>query len=130
MSNNSPILSIRNASLSFAKKLLFSDLSINIFARDRVCLIGKNGVGKTTLMNAIIGTFDLDEGERQISPNTSIGYLSQNENIEQNISARKFLQNGLNLDEEKTYLIDIICEKLEIDQNALTQNLSFIWREL
>lgn len=124
MSNNSPILSIRNASLSFAKKLLFSDLSINIFARDRVCLIGKNGVGKTTLMNAIIGTFDLDEGERQISPNTSIGYLSQNENIEQNISARKFLQNGLNLDEEKTYLIDIICEKLEIDQNALTQNLS------
>lgn len=124
MNNNSPILSIRNASLSFAKKLLFSDLTVNIFARDRVCLIGKNGVGKTTLMNAIIGSFDLDEGERQISPNITIGYLAQNENIEENISARKFLQNGLNLDEEKAYLIDIICEKLEIDQNALTQNLS------
>jgi len=124
MSNNSPILSIRNASLSFAKKLLFSDLTINIFPRDKICLIGKNGVGKTTLMNAIIGKFELDEGERQISPNIKIGYLAQNEEIAGELSVKQFLQDGLKIDEEKSYLIDIICDKLEISQNDLTKNLS------
>ena len=37
-----------------------------IFAGDKICLIGKNGVGKSTLMNALLGKVDFDEGERII----------------------------------------------------------------
>ena len=48
-----PLLSIREATISFAKKTLFENLHLNLFPRDRICLIGKNGVGKTSLMNAI-----------------------------------------------------------------------------
>ena len=59
-----PLLSIRNATISFAKKTLFENLNLNLFPRDRVCLIGKNGAGKTTLINAIFGSIDLDIGER------------------------------------------------------------------
>ena len=55
-----PVLSLRQATISFAKKILFENLDLHLFAKDRVCLIGKNGVGKTTLMNAIANRFDLD----------------------------------------------------------------------
>jgi ATP-binding cassette subfamily F protein uup len=119
-----PLLAVRQATISFAKNTLFEDLSFNIFPRDRICLIGKNGVGKTSLMNVIAGSFELDHGERWIAPHSTLGYLTQSEKLPENISVFDFIMSGLALDEHKTYLIDIVCDNLKIDKNALTQNLS------
>lgn len=119
-----PILTIKNTAISFAKKAIFSDLSFNIFAQDKICLIGKNGVGKSTLMNAIIGNIEFDEGERIIKPNLKIGYLDQSEKITQNLSIYDYIKADLELDEHKKYLIDIICEKLEINPNDKTHEIS------
>ena len=121
---NSPLLSIREATISFAKKTLFENLHLNLFPRDRICLIGKNGVGKTTLMNAIVGNFDLDYGERWIMPHAVVGYLSQNEKLPKNVTIFDFIMDGLKIDEHKTYVVDIVCDHLEIDKNALTHTLS------
>ena len=121
---NSPLLSIREATISFAKKTLFENLHLNLFPRDRICLIGKNGVGKTTLMNAIVGNFDLDCGERWIMPHAVVGYLSQNEKLPKNVTIFDFIKDGLKIDEHKTYVVDIVCDHLEIDKNALTHTLS------
>ncbi|MBU6339794.1 MAG: ATP-binding cassette domain-containing protein [Rickettsiales bacterium] len=120
----SPLLSIRDATISFAKKILFENLHLNLFAGDRICLIGKNGAGKTSLMNAIAGKFDLDVGERFIMPNITLGYLSQSENLPANITVFDFIKEGLKIDEHKSYIIDIICDHLEIDKDSFTQNLS------
>ncbi len=121
---NSPLLSIRNATISFAKKTLFEDLNLNLFPRDRVCLIGKNGVGKTSLMNVIAGTMELDEGERWIMPSSNTGYLLQNEELPYNIKVYNYILSNLIIDEHKKYLVDIVCQNLQIDSNALTHNLS------
>ncbi len=121
---NSPLLSIREATIFFAKKTLFENLHLNLFPRDRICLIGKNGVGKTTLMNAIVGNFDLDCGERWIMPHAVVGYLSQNEKLPKNVTIFDFIMDGLKIDEHKTYVVDIVCDHLELDKNALTHTLS------
>ncbi len=121
---SSPLLSIRDATISFAKKTLFENLHLNLFPRDRVCLIGKNGVGKTTLMNAIAGYFDLDLGERWVSPHCTIGYLTQSEKLPLNQTVFDFIISGLKIDEHKSYLVDIVCDHLQIDKTNLTQNLS------
>jgi ABC transport system ATP-binding/permease protein len=122
--SNSPLLSIRNATISFAKKTLFEDLSLNLFAKDRVCLIGKNGVGKSTLMNIIVGQIALDEGSRWLMPGCSVGYLTQSPKVQDNISALNYIMGALQNDEHKQYLADIICDKLQIDPEALMGNLS------
>ena len=83
---SAPILSVREATISFAKKILFENLHFNIFPRDRVCLIGKNGVGKTTLMNVIAGEFDLDCGDRFLTPGAVCGYLTQSEKLPKNLT--------------------------------------------
>jgi len=119
-----PLLSIRDATISFAKRTLFENLSFNIFPRDRICLIGKNGVGKTTLMNVIAGSFELDAGERWMAPNSILGYLTQSEKLPANFTVFDYIMSGVKIDEHKSYLIDIVCEHLKIDKNALTQNLS------
>ncbi len=124
MTKTPPLLSVRGATISFAKKTLFEDLAFNIFPRDRICLIGKNGVGKTTLMNVISGDFDLDLGERWIAPQSVLGYLTQSEKLPKNVSVFDFIMSGLAIDEHKSYLVDIICDHLKIDKNAFTQNLS------
>lgn len=122
--SNHPLLSIREATISFAKKTLFEGLHLNLFARDRICLIGKNGVGKTTLMNAIVGQIDLDVGERWVMPGSVIGYLSQNEKMPKGLTVFDFIMSGMKTDEHKSYVIDIVCENLEIDKTSLTDNLS------
>ncbi len=119
-----PLLSIRDATISFAKKVLFENLHLHLFPRDRVCLIGKNGVGKTSLMNAIAGQFDLDCGERWITPHAIVGYLTQSEKLPSGLTVFDFIMSGIKLDEHKTYLIDIVCDHLKVDKNAFTQNLS------
>ncbi len=121
---SSPLLSIRSATISFAKRILFEDLSLNLFSDDRVCLIGKNGAGKTSLMNAIYGKIDFDCGSRWITPRAKIGYLEQNEKMPQNISVERYILDEVQLDDHKSYLVDMICEKLEVDKNALTHTLS------
>ncbi len=120
----SPILSIREATISFAKKILFENLHLNLFPRDRICLIGKNGVGKTTLMNAIAGQFEMDTGERWIMPSAVLGYLSQSETLPPNMTVADFILSDLKIDEHKLYVIDIVCDHLQIDRNAMTHNLS------
>ena len=122
--NNSPILSLRNITISFAKKIIFENLNLNLFSSDRVCLIGKNGVGKSTLMNCIANLIDLDFGERWIAPNIIMGHLTQSEKILENISIFDFIKQDIKLDDHKEYLIDIICDKLKLDKNQITSNLS------
>ncbi len=126
---NHPLLSIRNATISFARKILFENLSLNLFPRDRVCLIGKNGVGKTTLINAIFGSTELDIGERWIMPNCVLGYLSQSEDMPKGITVLEYMmqtlrENHLENSEHKSYVIDIVCQNLQIDKDAYLENLS------
>lgn len=121
---SSPLLSIRSATISFAKKILFEDLSLNLFMGDRVCLIGKNGAGKTSLMNAIYGKIEFDAGNRWIMPSAKIGYLEQNEKMPKDITVERYILDEVRLDDHKSYLVDMVCEKLEVDKHALTHTLS------
>ncbi|MCK4537278.1 MAG: ABC-F family ATP-binding cassette domain-containing protein [Candidatus Krumholzibacteria bacterium] len=58
-------------------KPLFSELSFAVGPYERVCVIGKNGKGKTTLLKTIAGKLPPDEGEVLFNPTVSSGYYEQ-----------------------------------------------------
>jgi len=68
---------IRAENLSKAyDRVLFRNISFNIYRNARIGLIGKNGVGKSTLLKGLIGKVKLN-GNISIPPSTKIGYFSQ-----------------------------------------------------
>lgn len=56
---------------------LFRDLSFRVEATDRVAIIGKNGKGKTTLLNVLSGLEKQNTGSIKNNPNTVLGYYRQ-----------------------------------------------------
>jgi len=62
---------------SFGGQLLFDDLSLNINRREKIGLVGRNGHGKSTLFQMILGTIEKDSGNINIPKNYRIGYLEQ-----------------------------------------------------
>ena len=72
-----PILSWEGLGLQQGGGWLFRDLDLHVGPRDRLALIGRNGVGKTTLLKMIADRIDADRGERKIKPGTRIVMLEQ-----------------------------------------------------
>jgi ATP-binding cassette subfamily F protein 3 len=71
------MITISNLSKSYAKKVLFNNLSLTINPGEKVGLIGPNGAGKTTLFSLILGETESDSGNIQVNKNIRIGYLPQ-----------------------------------------------------
>ncbi len=71
------LLELRNISLSFSHPPLLDSISISIEKGERICLIGRNGEGKTTLLKIISGEICPDSGERLILNNSYFTYLQQ-----------------------------------------------------
>jgi len=72
-----PILSWEGLGLQQGGRWLFRDLDLHIGPRDRLALIGRNGVGKTTLLKLIDNRIEADLGLRSIQPGTRIVMLEQ-----------------------------------------------------
>src|SRR6187399_1581949 len=74
---DAPILSWEELGLQQGGRWLFRDLDLHVGPRDRLALIGRNGVGKTTLFRLIAGQIEADRGKRSIQPGTRIVVLEQ-----------------------------------------------------
>jgi len=71
------LLKINNLKKTFGGNVLFDNLSLEINSMDKVALIGRNGVGKSTLVKIILNEIAPDSGEIFIFRQAKIGYLSQ-----------------------------------------------------
>lgn len=70
-------IQIEHLTKSFGDLLLFDDISFGISAGQRVALIARNGMGKTTLLNIIAGIEDYDNGNISFKRDLRVGYLEQ-----------------------------------------------------
>lgn len=58
-------------------KILFQNVSLSLNSRQRLGVIGRNGIGKTTLLKILMGLEKQDYGNISISPSISISYYAQ-----------------------------------------------------
>jgi len=71
------MLQLSKVSKSFAGRVLFDDVSLQLNPGDRVGLVGPNGAGKTTLLSIILGELSPDSGKVFMDRGLSFGYLPQ-----------------------------------------------------
>lgn len=75
------VVKAENLSKSYGNKKVLENLDFEIVRGDKVALVGKNGVGKTTLTKIIAGLISY-QGVCNLGSNVSLGYYSQNQNDE------------------------------------------------
>ena len=72
------VLRIKDLAKSFDGKEIFSNLNLDIYRGDRIGVIGKNGVGKSTLLKIINGMEKQSKGDFKVGDRVKIGYYDQN----------------------------------------------------
>ena len=101
------MLKIENLSVSYGETLILRDVSLEVRAGEMVCLMGRNGVGKTTLLKSIMGLLNAGAGRIQfngiditqatpdVRARAGIGYVPQWREIFPQLTVLENLQVGL-----------------------------------
>jgi len=75
---NSNMLEVEDLSFGYDyKEMLFTGLNFKVEQGDKVCVIGKNGKGKSTLLKLLIGAIKQINGIIKLNTKTEIGYFGQ-----------------------------------------------------
>lgn len=88
------MISIENLKVEFGVKPLFHDVSFVVNDKDRIALVGKNGAGKSTLLKIIAGLQKPTMGNVAIPTDTTIGYLPQVMNLQDDTTVRQETQKA------------------------------------
>ena len=72
------ILKIKSLSKNYDQKVIFNDVDLSISNGDKIALIGKNGMGKSTFIKSIVKDIQYD-GEIELGHQVMIGYFAQDE---------------------------------------------------
>ena len=111
-----PVLSLSKLSMAFGERELFRDMSFEVEARDKVGLIGRNGVGKTTLFKIICGELEPTAGVVAAERGLRIGYMEQHACSHGNRSIYDELESVF--DELKAMKKEIDSLTIAIDRGA------------
>ena len=72
------VLNARNISFAYRRgDPVIKDLNLTINPRDRICVVGKNGKGKTTLLKLLAGVLPPQQGQITYNPNVTLGFFEQ-----------------------------------------------------
>ncbi|TXJ03239.1 MAG: ABC transporter ATP-binding protein [Neisseriales bacterium] len=71
------LVTLADGQIGYPDKPLINNVKLQIFANDRIGLLGKNGKGKTSLIKAIIEQTSLLSGTLEMNPKIKIGYFAQ-----------------------------------------------------
>ncbi|MEQ8823150.1 MAG: ATP-binding cassette domain-containing protein [Filomicrobium sp.] len=118
-----PLLTLKDIHLTFGGTPLLTGADLVVSAGERVCLVGRNGSGKSTFLKIAAGVVEPDRGERFVHPNAVIRYLPQEASFEGFATTREFVEAGLKpTDDPHEALMALYAFGLTGEEE--TQNLS------
>ena len=76
-SSGKRVIELQGVSHGYDGRLLFDDFSLTVLRGDRIGLVGNNGVGKTTLLNIMLGRIEPDRGSVKFGTRLEVAYFDQ-----------------------------------------------------
>ena len=109
-----------------ASNPLIRDFNLTVNTGERICVVGKNGKGKTTLLKLLAGTVAPQQGDVQYHPDTTQGFFEQT-NIASLIDTRtveeEILYAGSDIDRQ---LARNICGSMLFEQDDALKKISVL----
>jgi ABC transport system ATP-binding/permease protein len=129
-----PIVRLDHVSLSFGLKPLLDDVALQIRKGERVCLLGRNGEGKSSLLQLITRQIAPDSGEVWVRPGSRVASLAQEVSAASDAAVRDVVMSGFasvaaaHADWQAELQADQVIARLQLDGAAPMSALSGGWR--
>ena len=88
------LLNLEKVTKSYGVRILLDEVSLGVAEGERIGIVGRNGDGKTTLLNLMAGRETPDEGRVSLSRGLHIGYLDQRDLLDDTHSVREVVLAG------------------------------------
>lgn len=122
------LISLQEVSLGFGGPLLLEDINLQIERGERVGLLGRNGMGKSTLLKLVNGDLSPESGVSARSQNLGVAYLPQEVpqglggTVAEVIASGLQGTNGSGMDDETAWQrqiqIEQVISRMDLDGNA------------
>jgi len=89
------LLNLERVSKSYGVRPLLTEVSLGVAAGERIGIVGRNGDGKTTLLEVMTGLEEPDTGRVSRSRGLLVGYLHQGDELDDTHSVREAVLGGL-----------------------------------
>ena len=129
-----PMLSIRNLHKAYGKKQVLTGLNLEVYPGELFGFIGKNGIGKSTTIDCVIGSKKFDEGtitlngydikEEPIEAKSSFGYVASEPSCYEVMTGYEYLEFVASIYEitEGDFVrnYQYLCRRLSLDEKELS----------
>jgi ATP-binding cassette subfamily F protein uup len=128
------LLSVQDLSKSYGHRPLFTGLSLDLRAGERVGLVGPNGAGKSTLLKLMAGREEADAGTRSVRRGARVGYVAQDDRFAagetvQTVLLAALAEESIEDHERETRAAATLTQMGFIDANQPADILSGGWRK-
>jgi ATP-binding cassette subfamily F protein uup len=128
-----PILRLDKVSLSFGLKPLLDHADLQVRRGERVCLLGRNGEGKSSLLQLVTRQILPDSGEVWVRPGVRVATLAQEVSAASEERVRDVVLAGIDAghgeeDWQAQLQVDQVMARLELPEDAPMSSLSGGWR--
>ncbi|KEC54963.1 ABC-F family ATP-binding cassette domain-containing protein [Bartonella rochalimae] len=118
------VLEARKISKSYGDRILVKDFSWRLQRGDRVGLVGRNGIGKTTLLSVLIGQEPADHGIIKRGYNLSMALLDQQRTVNEEETLAQYLTGGrgdtLLINGQEKHVVSYMKDFLFLPEQART----------
>ncbi|HET6956306.1 MAG TPA: ATP-binding cassette domain-containing protein [Vicinamibacterales bacterium] len=129
-----PLVTLDRVSIAYGHLPLLDAVALQVEARERVSIIGRNGTGKSTLLKILSDEIPPDSGTVWRQPSLRVARLEQDVPLSAHRSVFEVVAEGHthHLEEDEAWLrehhVDLILSRLELPADAIVDTLSGGWR--
>jgi ATP-binding cassette subfamily F protein uup len=118
------LLNLERVSKSYGVRPLLTEVSLGVALGERIGIVGRNGDGKTTLLEVMTGIEDADTGRVSRQRDLLVGYLHQGDELDDTHSVREAVLGGMAdhewaADSRTREVVDVLLAGVSLDRPVL-----------